>query len=71
MKEEDLLDDYEYSNLSVSGERSRFTFVWTEFMKKLDTFPGQTRHDRVVNYLYSCGVTPEQLNKIRRILLAD
>lgn len=71
MKEEDLLDDYEYSNLSVSGERSRFTFVWTEFMKKLDTFPGQNRHDRVVNYLYSCGVTPEQLNKIRRILLAD
>lgn len=71
MSEENLLDDYEYSNLSVSGERTRFSFTWTEFMKKLDTFPGKNRRDRVVNYLYSCGVTPEQLQKIRSILLID
>lgn len=70
LDEETMTTEYELSNLSVSGERTRFTEVWRSFMKKLETFaPGDTRQNQVIAYLKSCAVTTETLTKIHSILL--
>ena len=68
----DMITEYELSNLSVSGERSRFSAVWTKFMEKLETFaPGGSRNDQISAYLAQCGVTKQTQEKIRKILLTD
>ena len=65
----DLINDYEYSNLSVSGERCRFSKVWKAFEEKLNEYaPGEPVRNQVVNYLKSCGITQETQNKIAEIL---
>jgi hypothetical protein len=65
----DLINDYEYSNLSVSGERCRFSKVWKAFEEKLNEYaPGKPVRNQVINYLKSCGVTQEIQNKIAEIL---
>ncbi len=70
LDEESLVTEYELSNLSVSGERHRFTEVWTKFMEKLETYvPGGTRKEQVVALLKTCGVTDETMNKIQDVLL--
>ena len=67
---ESLLTEYELSNLSVSGERNRFSEVWTGFMEKLKSFaPGGTEGEQVREFLRQCGVTDEVQTKIRSILL--
>lgn len=69
MSEDDLINDYEYSNLSVSGERCRFSKVWKAFRAKLEEFaPGEPVRTQVINYLKSCGITEETQNKIANIL---
>ena len=69
MSDEDLINDYEYSNLSVSGERCRCSVVWKAFMEKLNEFaPGGTIQTQVINYLEKCGVTEELRKKITTIL---
>ena len=68
----DMITDYELSNLSVSGERSRFSAVWTKFMEKLESFaPGGSRNDQVSAYLRQCGVTQKTQEAVRKILLTD
>ena len=70
LDEADCLTEYELSNLSVSGERSRFSEVWTRFMEKLETIlPGGSRREQVCRFLRQCGVTDLMQNKIRSILL--
>lgn len=65
----DLLTDYEFSNLSVSGERIRWSTVWQAFEKKLQTFaPGESVQTQVTNYLYQCGISDLLLDKIKNIL---
>ena len=67
---ETLLTEYELSNLSVSGERTRFSEVWKKFMEKLETLsPGGSIHEQVREYLHQCGIPDETLEKIRSILL--
>lgn len=70
---EDILTEYELSNLSVSGERSRFSEVWTKFMEKLQTFG--TESDSLaccaVHFLRRCEVPDETMAKIRNLLLTD
>ena len=69
MSYDDLLTDYEFSNLSVSGERIRYSTVWQAFEKKLQTFaPGESVQTQVTNYLYQCGVSDLLLDKIKNIL---
>ena len=66
----DCLNDYELSNLSASGERTRFSEVWTKFMEKLETFvPGGSRQEQVCEFLRQCGVTDATQAKIRSFLL--
>ena len=70
MSEEDLINDYEYSNLSLSGERCRCSAVWKAFMAKLNEFaPGGTMQEKVINYLEKCGVTEEIREKIAAVLI--
>lgn len=65
----DLINDYEYSNLSVSGERNRFSKVWKAFEEKLNEYaPGKSVRIQVVNYLKSCGITEEIQSRISEIL---
>ena len=69
MSYEDLLTDYEFSNLSISGERIRYSTVWQAFVKKLQEFaPGESVQTQVTNYLYRCGVSDLLLDKIKNIL---
>lgn len=66
----DCLTEYELSNLSVSGERSRYSEVWIRFMEKLETIvPGGSRQEQVCEFLRQCGVTDAVQEKIRSILL--
>ena len=68
----DCLTEYELSNLSVSGERSRYSEVWTKFMEKLETIvPGGSRQEQVCEFLRQCGVADAVQEKIRSILLID
>ena len=70
LSDDDLITEYELSNLSVSGERSRFSEVWREFMKELETYaPAGTRQEQVISYLQSCGITETTLQKIADLLL--
>lgn len=67
---DDMITDYEMTNLSVSGERIRYSEVWTKFMAKLATFaPGKSANEQVVEFLYRCGVNAEIQQKIKNILL--
>ena len=69
MSYEDLLTDYEFSNLSVSGERIRHSVVWKAFEERLKTFaPNGTVQEQAVNYLHQCGVDDRLLDKIRENL---
>ncbi|MBO4512954.1 MAG: tyrosine-protein phosphatase [Victivallales bacterium] len=67
---EDALTDYEYSNLSISGERSRFSQVFTAFLAKLETYaPGKGIQCQVRAYLRDCGVSSVAMHKLRSLLL--
>ena len=67
---ESLLTEYELSNLSISGERTRFSEVWKKFMEKLESLvPGAGIHEQVRKYLHQCGVSDQTLEKIKTILL--
>ena len=67
---EDALTDYEYSNLSISGERSRFSEVFTAFLAKLETYaPGKGMQCQVKAYLRDCGVSSVAMRKLRSLLL--
>ena len=67
---EDALTDYEYSNLSISGERSRYSEVFTAFLAKLETCaPGKGIQCQVKAYLRDCGVATAMMRKLRNLLL--
>ena len=46
-KLDDLITDYEYSNLSVSGERCRFSKVWKAFEEKLNEYGSKQRIEKI------------------------
>lgn len=65
---EDVVTEYELSNLSVSGERSRFSPYWEAFLARLTAF-GTTLAEQVHSYLILCGITQKQLDVIAEILI--
>ncbi len=66
---EDLIEDYELTSISVWGIRSRGGENFVEFMRRLDAFEGETINQKAVNFLLSSGITKEQIENIRKILL--
>ncbi len=69
MCEKDTLLDYEITSLSVWGERNRVSDLYQSFLTELQNYEGKTFEERVMSFIYSCGITEEQLDKIRNILL--
>jgi len=64
-----MLDDYELTSLARWGGRSRNSALYCSFMEKLDCFVGDTVLDKLHTFMRFSGVTPEQIQKIRDILL--
>lgn len=66
MEEEDLLREYRLSSLyygSLQQERLEQVFV------VLDTYPGDTLQEKTESYLLSAGVTRQEMETIKQILL--
>lgn len=61
--------DYEITSLSIWGDRNRTSEIYTEFLEELENYEGKTFEEKIMTFIYSCGVTEEQLYKIRGILL--
>lgn len=64
-----LLDDYEFTSLSLWGVRSRNSDVYKQLIKELAAVPGHTLYDKTANYMVHCGITVKTLDTIRSILL--
>ena len=70
MSLEDLLLEYELSNLSLAQGRSRHTEVMLKFLEKWESYvPGGTIGEQVGTYLAECGIREETLARIRELLL--
>lgn len=69
--DESLLTDYEMTLFSIWGERSRKSDLFCQLMAALDAYAkeGSTLSEKVVSYLRAAGVTDEQMEKIRAIML--
>ena len=69
MDEEDLLMDYEMTSMCIWGDRCRETKYCKALLSALAEYPGETVQQQCIQYLYACGVTEEQMERIRDILL--
>lgn len=66
MSEQDLQKSYELSALHI-GDVNREEF--SDFVKQLKTYSGDSLQKKAENYLYSIGVTAAQIDTIRSIYL--
>ena len=69
--EKELVDDYELTGLSFWGMRSRNGNLYKGFIEALNRFVGEDVNEKVENYLLFAGVTMEQIEKIRALLLEE
>ncbi len=71
VQEEHLLLDYEITSLSIWGERSRSSEVFEQFMTALDAFAPRSSSPqlRAERYWQAAGITPEEMNAFRRLML--
>ena len=66
---DDLIDDYELTSLSVFGARSRNKEIFKNYLIILEDMEGADLYEKGYNYLLSCGIEPEKLEKVRSIFL--
>ncbi len=59
--------EYELTSASVFGMRSRYNAYFAEFKREFGQY-GATPQLRAENYLFSCGVTREEMQAIKDIL---
>ncbi len=70
VSEEDMLLDYELSSLGSLGTRSRKAEYFVRFLEKLTAYaPEGSWQERCRLFLLDCGVTREDMQQIRRLLL--
>ena len=69
MEEEDLLKDYEMTSMCIWGDRCRITRPWQAFVTALSEYPGKTTPEQAISFLKACGVTDQEMDRIRSILL--
>ena len=70
MSYEDLMDDYEITTLSKWYKRSRNTEGrFKLFFDRFSTYPGSTMEEKARNYLLSCEIPEEQIDRFRIIML--
>ena len=69
--DESLLTDYEMTLFSIWGERSRKSDLFCQLMAALNTYAPEesTLSEKVTAYLRAAGVTDEQMEKIRQLML--
>lgn len=67
---DDLIDDYECTSLSTRGVRSRNTEnMCKSFLNDFNAFKGETPEEKAKNYLLSCGITENLIEKFRKFML--
>ena len=69
--DESLLTDYEMTLFSIWGERSRKSELFCQLMAALNTYgtSESTLSEKVTAYLKAAGVTQQQMEKIRSLML--
>jgi len=71
MSEEDLVDDYELTTLSIWGARSRNAeHAFKGFLDVFNGFDGKTLYEKAENYFLMCGISKESIQSFREIMLA-
>ena len=70
VSENDLGLDYEMSSFTRWGRRSRYSEQFLEFRKGLSSYGG-TLKAACTGYMHACGLTDEELDTIRKLLLVD
>ena len=68
MEEEDIIREQELSALCHGGSNVE---ELEEFLSAIEQFPGNNLTEKVENYLLSLGVTREEIQSIRQILLTE
>lgn len=67
--QEDLIDDYEITSLSIWGDRSRNIERVHDFIEEFNSFEGKTMSEKAENYILSCGVSKILIDNFRKIML--
>ncbi|MBR5626483.1 MAG: tyrosine-protein phosphatase [Thermoguttaceae bacterium] len=73
VSDNDLCMDYELTSFSVFGNRYIHGDYFEDFMKKLSDYgnEGDSIAVKFENYILSTGITPEEIETIRSLLLED
>ena len=76
VSETELIHDYEFTSFSVYGQRNsidgtEYGGMFQEFLKKLKSFEGATLAEKTETYMLSIGVTQEEIDSIRTIMLGE
>lgn len=76
VSEIELIQDYELTTFSIFGERnSKGTTLlatrFQEFLKILNSYPGETLQEKTEYYLQSIGVTKIELERIKKIMFGN
>ena len=74
--EETLIKDFEFTSFSYYGERNSradtfYGDLFRQFLARLNSLEGETLADKTETYMLSIGVTQEEINNIRAIMLGD
>lgn len=68
VKEEDVIRDYLFSNFGAIGSKRELT-KYKLITASLAKYPGNTEAERTENYLLAIGVTQEEIDSFRKIML--
>ena len=69
MSEEDMILDYELTSLAIWGDRNRKSDLFQSFRRELQFYAGDTLSEQAYNFLRTCGVSDEQMEKLRNLFL--
>ena len=73
---EDLIHDYEFTSFSIYKERNsakgkKYGTNFHKFLDKLNTYEGTNLSEKVESYLLSIGVTAQEIQNIKDIMLGN
>ena len=76
VSETDLIHDYEFTSFSVYGQRNsidgtEYGGMFQAFYTRLKSFEGETLAEKTESYMLSIGVTQEEIDSIREIMLGE
>lgn len=66
-----LYEDYEFTSLSIWGHRSRKSELFVTLMDALNRYEGRNLSEKCRNFLLDCGISDDEIEIIRRILLEE